>query len=42
MKNLASEKSELPIPSTAEALRSDPKVTAALAAGAIFVVVEAE
>ena len=41
MKNLASEKSERPIPSTAETLRKDPKVTAALAAGAILVVVEA-
>ena len=42
MKTLASEKSERPIPSTAETLRNDPKVTAALAAGAIFVVIEAE
>jgi predicted RNase H-like HicB family nuclease len=42
MKHLASEKSERPIPSTAEALRHDPAVTAALAAGAIFIVVEAE
>ena len=42
MKQLASEKSERPIPSTAEALRNEPAVTAALAAGAIFVVVEAE
>ena len=42
MKSLASEKSERPIPSTAEALRNDPKVTAALAAGAIFVVDGAE
>ena len=41
MKNLASEKSERPIPSTAETLRKDSKVTAALAAGAILVVVEA-
>ena len=40
MKNLASEKSERPIPSTAETLRKDPKVTAALAARAILVVVE--
>ena len=39
MKNLASEKSERPIPSTAETLRNDPNVAAALAAGAIFVVV---
>jgi predicted RNase H-like HicB family nuclease len=42
VKHLASEKSERPVPSTAEALRNDPDVTAALAPGAIFVVVEAE
>ena len=42
MKNLASEKSERPIPSTAKTLRNDPQVSAALAAGAIFVVVEAQ
>jgi predicted RNase H-like HicB family nuclease len=42
MQNLVSEKSERPIPSTAETLRNDPQVSAALAAGAIFVVVEAE
>jgi predicted RNase H-like HicB family nuclease len=42
IKHLASTRSERPIPSTAETLRNDPKVTAALAAGAIFVVVEAE
>ena len=42
MKNLASGKSERPVPSTAETLRKDPNVTAALAGGAIFVIVEAE
>ena len=42
MKNLAPGKSERPIPSTGETLRKDPNVTAALAGGAIFVIVEAE